>query len=108
MFVRSPWSAAPHRGLRDVTRLESPDGLGYTQSVTTTELRQLLRGSAFRPFTVYAEGKAFHVPHPEFAMLTPQGRTLVVMHKDDDALDLLDVSLIARAEIHELTRTAPQ
>ena len=41
-------------------------------------------------------------------MLTPQGRTLVVMHKDDDALDLLDVSFIARAEIHEPTRTAPQ
>lgn len=69
--------------------------------MTSDEIRQLLRVSAFRPFTVYVEGQAFHVPHPEFATLTPRGRTLVVMHKDDDALDLLDVALIARAEGHE-------
>jgi hypothetical protein len=28
------------------------------------------------------------------------------MHKDDDALDLLDVSLIARAEIHERSKAS--
>jgi hypothetical protein len=69
--------------------------------MTTEELRQMLQRSAFRPFTVYAEGKAFFIPHPEFAFLTGRGGTLVVLHKDDDALDLLDVSLIARAEIHD-------
>jgi len=74
--------------------------------MTTDELRQMLRGAAFRPFTVYAEGKAFFVPDPEFAMLTPRGGTLIVMHKDDDALDLLDVGLIARAEIHEPAKPA--
>jgi hypothetical protein len=70
------------------------------------ELRHLLRGAAFRPFTVYSEGKPYSIPHPEFATLTPRGRTLIVMHKDDDALDLLDVSLIARAEIHDPARSA--
>jgi hypothetical protein len=74
--------------------------------MTTAELRQLLRGAAFRPFTVYAEGKGFFIPHPEFATLTPRGGTLIVMHKDDDALDLLDVSLIARAEIHERSKAS--
>jgi len=69
--------------------------------MTTAELRPLLRGAAFRPFTVYAEGKAFTIRHPEFAVLTGRGRTLIVLHKNDDAFDLLDVDLIARAEVHE-------
>jgi len=74
--------------------------------MTGDELRQMLRGAAFRPFTVYAEGKGFHVPHPESAALTPNGRTLIVMHKEDAALDLLDVALIARAEIQESAKAS--
>jgi hypothetical protein len=81
--------------------LETRRSLWHGEGMTTDELRQMLRSAAFRPFTVYAEGKAYFIPHPEFATLTPRGRTLIVMHKDNDALDLLDVSLIARAEIHE-------
>lgn len=69
--------------------------------MTTDELRQLLRGAAFRPFTVYTDGKAFVIPHPEFAALTPPGKTLIVFHKDDNAFDLLDVELIARVEVQE-------
>lgn len=69
--------------------------------MTTLELRQLLRGSAFRPFTVYAEGKSFHVPHPEFATLTGPGKTLILLHKDDNGFDLVDVELIVRVEVHD-------
>jgi len=69
--------------------------------MTPEELRRLLRGTPFRPFTVFAEGKAFVIPRPEFAALTPPGKTLVVFHKDDNAFDLLDVALIARVEVHE-------
>jgi len=69
--------------------------------MTAEELRQFLRGAAFRPFTVFAEGKAFVIPHPEFAALSPLGKTLIVFHKDDNAFDLLDVALIARVEVQE-------
>ena len=54
------------------------------------EIRQLLHASPFRPFTIYlASEKAFPVPHEDFAMLTPRGRTLVVSHSEKDAVDLL-------------------
>lgn len=66
------------------------------------ELKQLLHGSPFRPFTVYLPNdKAFAVPHQDFAWLTPKGRTLVVALADKDAFDLLDVALIARVEVQE-------
>jgi hypothetical protein len=70
------------------------------------ELRQLLHASPFRPFTIYwAREKSFAVPHQDFAWLTPRGRTLVVAMGDKEAVDLLDVALIARVEVQE--RTAP-
>ncbi|MBI4324490.1 MAG: hypothetical protein HY674_04430 [Chloroflexi bacterium] len=69
--------------------------------MTSEELRQLLRASAFRPFTVHTTDGSFLVPHPEFAAMTPPGRTLIVFHKNDNAYDILDVDLIARVEVHE-------
>ena len=66
------------------------------------ELKQLLHASPFRPFTVYlASEKSFVVPHQDFALLTPKGRTLVVSHSEREVVDLLDVSLIARVEVQE-------
>ena len=75
--------------------------LWHGEGMRTDELRQLLRGSAFRPFTVYVGEQGFHVPHPEFAALTPRGQTLIVLHKDDEAFDILDVALIGRAEVQQ-------
>ena len=66
------------------------------------ELKQLLHASPFRPFTVYlASEKSFVVPHQDFALLTPKGRTLVVSHSEKEVVDLLDVALIARVEVQE-------
>lgn len=66
------------------------------------EIKHLLHANPFRPFTVYlASEKAFTVPHQDFALLTPRGRTLVVSHTEKDAVDLLDVALIARIEVQE-------
>ena len=68
------------------------------------ELKQLLHASPFRPFTVFlASEKSFAVPHQDFALLTPKGRTLVVSHSEKEAVDLLDVALIARVEVQEKT-----
>jgi hypothetical protein len=69
------------------------------------ELKQLLHATPFRPFTVYlASDKAFPIRHPDFAALTPKGRTLIVMHAEDEAFDILDVPLIARVEVHGANR----
>ena len=70
--------------------------------MSTDELRSLLRATPFRPFTVYLPSdKAFSVRHPEFAVLTPPGRTLIVLHGEDNGFDLLDVPLITRVEVQE-------
>jgi hypothetical protein len=66
------------------------------------EIRHLLHASPFRPFTVFLPSeKSFVVPHQDFALLTPKGRTLIVSHDDKEAVDLLDVALIARVEVQE-------
>ena len=66
------------------------------------EIRQLLHASPFRPFTVHLPSdKSFLVPHSDFALLTPKGRTLIVSHEDKEAVDFLDVALITRIEIQE-------
>jgi len=66
------------------------------------ELRTLLQATPFRPFILYlASEKAFSVRHPEFAVITPRGRTLILLHSDDEAFDILDVPLIARVEVQE-------
>jgi len=75
--------------------------LWHTEAMTADELRQLLRGAAFRPFTVHTADGVFRIAQPEFAALSPCGDTLVVFHKKDSAFDILDVPLIARVEVHE-------
>ena len=45
--------------------------------------------------------KSFHVPHPDFAFLTPNGKMLIVARTESTAVDLLDVPLIARIEVPE-------
>jgi len=69
--------------------------------MTSEAIRQLLRTSAFRPFTVYAEGQAFLIPRPEFGSLSPDGKTLIVYDQHDSAFEILDIALVARAEVHE-------
>ena len=41
------------------------------------EIRKLLRFTPFTPFTLHlSDSCSFPVPHTDFAMLTPSGRTL--------------------------------
>jgi hypothetical protein len=60
------------------------------------ELRTLLKARPFRPFTLYTnDGATIPVWHPDFALLSPDGRTLWVYQRDY-ACDMLDVMLIPR------------
>ena len=74
-------------------------------SMHAEELKQLLHANPFRPFTLFLPSeKGFHVPHEDFAWLTPSGRTVVVAVADGGAVDHLSVPMIARVEVKE----APQ
>jgi hypothetical protein len=60
------------------------------------ELRNLLRESPFRPFRVYTpDGTAIPIWHPDFAYLSPDGRTLFVYQRDY-SFNMLDVALLPR------------
>jgi hypothetical protein len=53
---------------------------------------------ANRPFRLRtADGKVVNVPHPDFAILSPTGRTLIVF-QPDDTYEVLDVLLISAVE----------
>jgi len=42
------------------------------------EIRELLRASPFRPFTIIAaSGQKYRVPHPDFCHVTPSGEVWV-------------------------------
>jgi hypothetical protein len=55
-----------------------------------------LKARPFRPFTLHTpDGAAIAFWHPDFAILSPDGRTLWVYQRDY-ACDMLDVMLISR------------
>ncbi len=66
----------------------------------TEDIRSLLQAAPFKPFTVFTVSeKAYPVPHPDFAFLTPNGQMLIIARADSGTVDLLDVPLIARIEV---------
>ena len=70
------------------------------------EIKKLLKAAPFQPFTVYLPSeKSFHIPHPDFALLTPNGRTLVVAPVGNGGVDILDVPLIERLEVNQTSAT---
>jgi hypothetical protein len=78
-------------------------------------LRKQLTMLPFRPLTVeLASGKRIHVEHPDFAALSPAGRTLVVFHRetdfveaeDDGAMEIIDVFLISNLSVEGGSKAA--
>ena len=51
----------------------------------------------FRPFTVeVAGGKRVRIEHPDYAILSPGGRTLIVFgYPEDDSMEIIDVFLVS-------------
>lgn len=59
------------------------------------QVRDALLVLPFRPFHVQiAGGKRVPIKHPDYARLSPSGRTLVVFTNDRDAMEIIDVFLI--------------
>lgn len=71
--------------------------------MTAQQLRDVQQAKPFRPFTMHmADGRSFQVPHPEFLLVAPSGRT-AVFYDEKDSLNILDVMLMTRIE----TTSAP-
>lgn len=57
-------------------------------------VRDALKATPFRPFTVeLPTAKRVHIKHPDYAFLSPAGRTLIV-EKDNEGMEMIDVFLI--------------
>jgi hypothetical protein len=70
------------------------------KSMQASELTNLLCAVPFQSFAVYLEtGMAFEIPDADFALVTSNGRSLIVSRSDRQSADILDIASIARAEI---------
>ena len=68
--------------------------------MTAQEFRGVFNAQPFRPFTVHlADGRAVAVPHQEYALLSPTGRTLIV-YEDDDSFQVLDLMLATGVQVN--------
>ena len=62
--------------------------------MTIEQFTAALKAEPFKPFSLNAaSGKEYRVSHPELAIRTPSGRTVVVV-TGDDAVAVLDLHLI--------------
>jgi len=63
------------------------------------QIRELLRSQPFRPFTIHLpEGRTVEVVHHDFALLSPDGRTLIA-YGPDSSFNMIDVMLIASIQV---------
>jgi hypothetical protein len=68
--------------------------------VTAQEFRSVFEAQPFRAFTVYlADGRAVAIPHQEYALLSPTGRTLIV-YQDDGSFHVLDLMLATGVQVN--------
>ncbi len=66
--------------------------------MTIQQLRAAHRATPFRPFTVHmADGRSFHVPHPDFLSASPSGRTIII-YREDEEFGILDLALMTEIE----------
>jgi hypothetical protein len=74
--------------------------------MTVEKIRSLLRATPSQSFDVHTpDGRAFHVPHPDFAMLSGTGRLLHVARPTSDEEDVIDVALITSVAIPGTTES---
>ena len=78
--------------------------------VTGEQIREHLRLMPFRPFRLQlVDGRVFEVRHPDFAMVVPNRRHLIVFSMENmESWCMLDVALIASLEPIDDQPTASQ
>lgn len=72
--------------------------------MTIHQLRAAHGAAPFRPFTLHmADGRSFHVPHPDFLSMSPTGKTVIV-YKEDDNFSILDLLRLTEIEVAPASR----
>lgn len=70
--------------------------------MTSNEIRSALQAAPFRPFRLhFGSGRTVEVPHPEFASVSPSGRTAVVFtdpSHEGDKFQIVDILLVEALE----------
>ena len=66
------------------------------------KLRELMHAAPFQPFTIHvADGRALHIPHPDFIAIMGTGRTVFVTSPIEQmpSYFIIDVPLITQLEV---------
>jgi hypothetical protein len=72
-----------------------------TDAMTIQQLKTAHRATPFRPFTIHmADGRASHVPHPDFLSMSPSGRTVIVYQQDEE-FSILDLLLMTEIRMNQ-------
>ena len=75
--------------------------------LTIQQLRAAHRATPFRPFTLHmADGRSFHVPHPDFLSMSPSGRT-VIIYEENDEFSILDLLLMSEIKMGSNSKKRP-
>jgi hypothetical protein len=70
------------------------------RSMTSEHLRQTRDATPFRPFTIHmTDGRSYRVAHRDFLLVTTTGSIAVVHRVENDAIDILDVMLMASLSV---------
>ena len=73
--------------------------------MTIQQLRAAQHATPYRPFTVHmADGRAFHVPHPDFLSMSPTGRT-VIIYQENEEFSILDLLLMTEIQVVQAAST---
>jgi len=68
--------------------------------MTTEQFATVLHQAPFRPFTIHmADGRVFHVSHPDYVARSKSGRTVIVFGDGDD-YSVLDLLVMSEIEVH--------
>lgn len=70
------------------------------------DLRKMLRSAPFVPLTIHlADGAFFPIPHTDFAMLTPTGRTLYLA-VENSPVQVINTKQIVRVQTMSIAELA--
>lgn len=64
--------------------------------MTVNELRRAMQANPFKPFMIrMADGREYPVPHQDFLLIHPSGRTAIIATIEDDFYEIVDILMIA-------------
>lgn len=67
--------------------------------MTAEAVKELLNSTPFVPFSIHLPDRpSMRVPHPDFAHVSPKGKTMVVYTDSGEGFRVLDMQMITELE----------